>query len=322
MAHLRCALLLLLLLATSALVVPAPVVTTALGAVAGAAGAFAVYPIDYVKTQLQCEDGCRYEDGLDAAATIFEEGGLTALYRGLPTQLLGVAPEKAIKLSVNEAARAAITAACGGLPLAGEVFAGACAGTSQVVVTNPLEVIKVGLQTDSSAGALELIREVGPAGLYKGAVACVVRDATFSAILFPTYAHAKLLLAAAGAGGPLALGVAGTLAAAPAAFFTTPADCIKTRMQERREADGEQPPPLRDVLDADAADADAPAGAGRARAEERGVLAIGASIVADEGGAALFSGALERVLRSAPQFGVTLALFDVLKSAAVEYGLL
>ena len=39
-----------------------------------------------------------------------------------------------------------------------------------------------------------------------------------------------------------------------------------------------------------------------------------------EGGAVLFSGALERVLRSAPQFGVTLALFDKLTSLSVEHG--
>lgn len=41
----------------------------------------------------------------------------------------------------------------------------------------------------------------------------------------------------------------------------------------------------------------------------------------DEGGVKiLFSGCFERVVRSAPQFGVTLAVFDVLNSMAVEEG--
>jgi hypothetical protein len=43
----------------------------------------------------------------------------------------------------------------------------------------------------------------------------------------------------------------------------------------------------------------------------------------DEGGVKiLFSGCFERVVRSAPQFGVTLSVFDILNSMAVEEGLI
>ena len=51
---------------------------------------------------------------------------------------MGVAPEKTIKLSVNEAARNAITAHLGYLPIAGEAVAGGFAGMMQVTVTNPV----------------------------------------------------------------------------------------------------------------------------------------------------------------------------------------
>lgn len=41
----------------------------------------------------------------------------------------------------------------------------------------------------------------------------------------------------------------------------------------------------------------------------------------DEGGIQImFSGWFERVVRSAPQFGVTLAVFDVLNSIAIQHG--
>jgi hypothetical protein len=41
----------------------------------------------------------------------------------------------------------------------------------------------------------------------------------------------------------------------------------------------------------------------------------------EEGGIPiLFSGCFERVVRSAPQFGVTLAVFDVLNTMAMEHG--
>ena len=50
------------------------------------------------------------------------------------------------------------------------------------------------------------------------------------------------------------------------------------------------------------------------------VIEIGAAIVRDEGAATLFSGCKERVLRSAPQFGVTLALYDVLTQYCTDHG--
>ena len=62
-------------------------------------------------------------------------------------------------------------------------------------------------------------------GLWNGAAACMLRDASFSAILFPTYQASKAALIASpalAAAGPLYLFISGLLAAAPAAFFTTP----------------------------------------------------------------------------------------------------
>ena len=48
--------------------------------------------------------------------------------------------------------------------------------------------------------------------------------------------------------------------------------------------------------------------------------AAAAAIAADEGMDVLFDGALERVLRSAPQFAVTLSVADMLKAAAAAHG--
>lgn len=61
-------------------------------------------------------------------------------------QLMGVAPEKAIKLTVNDFVRDKFSGSKDGIPLWGEVAAGACAGASQVVFTNPLEIVKIRLQ--------------------------------------------------------------------------------------------------------------------------------------------------------------------------------
>jgi solute carrier family 25 aspartate/glutamate transporter 12/13 len=51
---------------------------------------------------------------------------------GLIPQLVGVAPEKAIKLTMNDFIRDRLTLVDGTIPLWAEIIAGGCAGASQV----------------------------------------------------------------------------------------------------------------------------------------------------------------------------------------------
>ena len=291
----RGVLLTLLVPSAVGLVAPLWATHTAIGFTAGASGAAAVYPVDFVKTQRQTESGKREFAGLSLPATLvhyIQRDGPLSVFRGLGVQVAGVAPEKAIKLTVNDAARSALRASFGSLSFAGELAAGVCAGACQVIVTNPLECVKVRLQTTNAGNCFEVVRSLGFEGLSTGALACALRDASFSAILFPTYAHAKVFLPEMlHLQGAPSLFVAGLLSAAPAAFLTTPLDVIKTRQLERAFADGGLP---------------------SVGAVAQGVYAEGPDV--------LFSGGFERVLRSAPQFGVTLALYDVLTQYCTDHG--
>ncbi|WRT64291.1 uncharacterized protein IL334_001222 [Kwoniella shivajii] len=115
------------------------------------------------------------------------EGGVKAFYRGVMPQLVGVAPEKAIKLTVNDFVRKKATdPETGRIPLYMEIFAGGMAGGCQVAVTNPLEITKIRLQMAGEItraegagavprGALHIIKQLGLIGLYKGAIACFWR---------------------------------------------------------------------------------------------------------------------------------------------------
>ena len=66
-----------------------------------------------------------------------------------------------------------------------EAIAGSAAGFSQVIITNPYELVKVRMQTQAleapqhrkSAGAI--IQELGFSGLTRGAGACLLRDVPF-----------------------------------------------------------------------------------------------------------------------------------------------
>ncbi|XP_045914932.1 calcium-binding mitochondrial carrier protein Aralar2 isoform X2 [Micropterus dolomieu] len=151
-----------------------------LGSVAGAVGATAVYPIDLVKTRMQNQrssgslvEELMYKNSFDCFKKVVRYEGFFGLYRGLVPQLLGVAPEKAIKLTVNDFVRGKTRQKDGTVPLAAEVLAGGCAGGSQVIFTNPLEIVKIRLQvageitTGPRVSALSVIRDLGFLGLYK-----------------------------------------------------------------------------------------------------------------------------------------------------------
>src|SRR2546430_14034748 len=83
--------------------------------------------------------------------------------------------------------------------------------------------------------AIWIVRSLGIVGLYKGASACLLRDIPFSAIYFPSYAHIKKDIFGESVNGKkcsiFELLLSGALAGMPAAYLTTPADVIKTRLQ-------------------------------------------------------------------------------------------
>lgn len=80
-----------------------------LGSIAGCVGATVVYPIDLVKTRMQNQrtgamvGELMYKNSFDCFKKVIRHEGVLGLYRGLAPQLVGVAPEKAIKLTVRAA---------------------------------------------------------------------------------------------------------------------------------------------------------------------------------------------------------------------------
>lgn len=179
----------------------------ALGSLAGAFGAFMVYPIDLVKTRMQNQRSARvgqllYKNSIDCFRKVITNEGVRGLYSGVLPQLVGVAPEKAIKLTVNDLVRGKFSdPKTGAIWLPHELLAGGSAGACQVIFTNPLEIVKIRLQVQGEVAksqkqvekrsAMWIVRNLGLVGLYKGASACLLRDVPFSAIYFPTYNHLK-----------------------------------------------------------------------------------------------------------------------------------
>jgi len=107
---------------------------------------------------------------------------------------------------------------------------------------------------------------------------------------FPAHAHLKKDVFHDGRDGKvLSYGealAAAAIAGMPAAYLTTPADVIKTRLQTE---------------------------ARKGESTYKGVGDAFRKILSEEGPRALFKGGPARVLRSSPQFGVTLVAYENLK---------
>ena len=208
------------------------------GAAAGAFGTTCIFPVDMIKTRLQASSG-RYAGPADCARQIFaQEGGMRGFYKGLGPNLIGVTPEKAIKLAVNEALREIFEREDGSIALHHEVLSGAGAGTVQVVATNPMEIVKIRMQMQAllpvaeRRSTMEVVRALGIRGMYQGTTATLSRDVPFSVLFFPGYANVKRMLAdEQGNNSMLSNLLAGTIAGGIAAGAVTPSDVIKTRLK-------------------------------------------------------------------------------------------
>nr|XP_028683849.1 mitochondrial glutamate carrier 2 isoform X4 [Macaca mulatta] len=192
------------------------------GGVAGLVGVSCVFPIDLAKTRLQNQHGkAMYKGMIDCLMKTARAEGFFGMYRGAAVNLTLVTPEKAIKLAANDFFRQLLMEDGMQRNLKMEMLAGCGAGMCQVVVTSPMEMLKIQLQdagrlavhhqgsasapsasrsyTTGSASthkrpsatliARELLRTQGLAGLYKGLGATLLRDIPFSIIYFPLFAN-------------------------------------------------------------------------------------------------------------------------------------
>ncbi|XP_065668875.1 mitochondrial glutamate carrier 1 isoform X2 [Hydra vulgaris] len=279
------------------------------GAIAGMIGTCCVFPLDLAKTRLQNQRTVskvgervvkQYNNVFHCMYKVAQVEGFRGLYKGLLVNLLLVNPEKAIKLAVNDQARQYLGSSHGGfLPLHYEMLAGGFAGFCQVVITTPMEFLKIQMQIagGSSASSLhrisatqvatKMIKEKGIRGVYKGYGATLMRDVPFSCIYFPLFAYLNSKgFASDGSRPPLVHTlICGLFAGMVSAGTVTPLDVIKTRLQVLKRAEGE--------------------------ATYNGFLDTATKIYKNEGIPAFFKGAVPRMVVVAPLFGIAQMIYFI-----------
>lgn len=270
------------------------------GGIAGIIGVTCVFPIDLVKTRLQNQQvkpgqPPMYSSILDCFRKTLGREGFLGMYRGSAVNILLITPEKAIKLAANDFFRHHLATVSGKLTLKQEMLAGGGAGFCQIIVTTPMELLKIQLQDagrisggarlSATTIALQLVRTRGILGLYRGTGATMLRDVTFSVVYFPLFAHLNSL----GPQRPDGTAVfwtsfmAGCGAGSTAAFAVNPFDVVKTRLQLLTRAAGE--------------------------ASYAGIWDAFVKIMRDEGPKAFFKGAGCRMIVIAPLFGIAQTVY-------------
>ncbi|XP_030571856.1 mitochondrial glutamate carrier 1 isoform X2 [Drosophila novamexicana] len=280
------------------------------GGIAGIIGVTCVFPLDLVKTRLQNQqigpNGERmYTSMFDCFRKTYSAEGYFGMYRGSAVNILLITPEKAIKLTANDYFRHKLTTKDGKLPLSCQMLAGGLAGAFQIIVTTPMELLKIQMQdagrvaaaaklagksvekVSATQLATQLIKEKGIVGLYKGIGATGLRDVTFSVIYFPLFATLNDLGPRRNDGSGEAVFwcsfLAGLAAGSTAALAVNPFDVVKTRLQALKKADGEK--------------------------EFKGISDCISKTLKHEGPTAFFKGGLCRMIVIAPLFGIAQTVY-------------
>ena len=282
-----------------------------LGGASAMVGATTVFPLDKIKTRMQSSPT---NQGIFSILNeIVKKEGPIKLYRGIQAQLIGITPEKAVKLTVNDYLRKKLIKRhqleSGNtnvqLTMGEEMLAGMGTGMIQVFITNPIEVVKIRLQMQTASqiqSPFMVVKDLGVRGLYTGMSATVLRDVPFNMMYFSTYQGMKRVfssyeldkrnknnknddsdldsssidLSAA------QLLISSCIAGSVAAGLDTPADGIKTRLQN-------------------------------GQGNYTGIVDCFKQVYKAEGIGGLFRGWNARILIISPLFGITMMCYEMLQ---------
>ena len=233
------------------------------GLVGGVASTLASHPLDTVKVVMQTASGPAAALGaLGAARSVVRQGGARGLYVGVGPPLLGNSVDAFVLLGVwglvmndgfgDEGLRGAELV--GSAPLSHALVAGAASGVAVSLVLAPSELVKCRMQGQlslapsvreaSSLACLRgILRNAGPAGLFRGLAATMAREVPGCTIYMLAYNHTHIAMQRLLADwSPAARTSASALVAGAAAggsmySAVLPFDVAKSRIQADPRAD-------------------------------------------------------------------------------------
>ncbi|OWZ12171.1 Mitoferrin [Phytophthora megakarya] len=221
------------------------------GSAAGVAEHVSIFPIDTVKTHMQCQRCPVNGKPIKLTATqtarqlVAEEGPLR-LFRGVSTMLGASLPAHAVYFSVFEAAKKALGADTNTLTPMASGSAGVIATVCHDLIMTPMDVIKQRLQLGYYNGVADCFKTVvmkheGLRALYISFPTTLLMNLPYSMIMVSTNETFKKILNPSGEMNVSAYITSGAAAGALAGALTNPLDVAKTRLQTQSMMMAEEP---------------------------------------------------------------------------------
>lgn len=212
------------------------------GCIAGAVEATAVWPMEYIKTQLQLQSKAKgaqlpYTGMISGLSYTVRTTGFLSLYRGLAPTLVGSIPKAGIRFGLNSIFKEQMRGKDGKLNVAQNFLAGLGAGVSEaLLVVAPVETVKtkcIELNMGFLEGFRYILKNEGIGGVYQGAFATALKQGSNQGLRFMWFNEYKRIVTNDGEKKmtPLLGLVGGMTAGCFSTMGNNPFDVVKTRMQ-------------------------------------------------------------------------------------------
>jgi len=261
------------------------------GGIAGTSEILIMYPLDVIKTRAQLKVG-QGESMFTIFGQMLKNDGIK-MYRGIVPPILIEAPKRAIKFSANATYKQYVPN-----NQLGAIEAGVGAGITEAFVVVPFELVKIRLQAKENKelykntldAVFKIIKNEGPFALFKGLESTLWRHAFWNGGYFGVIFQVRSIIpkAKSKSGEILNDFIAGTLAGTFGTILNTPADVVKSRIQNQ----------------------DAKLKPGQPRKYNWAIPSM-ITVFREEGFTALYKGFLPKVLRLGPGGGILLVVFEV-----------
>lgn len=266
----------------------------AAGCIAGAIEATAVWPMEYVKTQLQLQvksSKVPYTGMISGLSYTIKTTGFFSLYRGLAPTLIGSVPKAGVRFGLNAHFKDMLKDKDGKISIGSNFLAGLGAGVSEaLIIVAPVETIKtkcIELNQSFVTGLKHILQTEGIRGVYKGATATALKQGSNQGLRFMWFNEYKKVLTHDDERTltPIEKFLGGMTAGCFSTLGNNPFDVIKTRMQGTK---GSQYSSTLDCLK---------------------------KILSQEGFGALYAGVIPRLGRVVPGQGIIFFSFETIQDA-------
>jgi len=270
----------------------------AAGCIAGGIEATTVWPMEFIKTQLQLNaKGSKlpYTGMISGLTYTVKTTGFLSLYRGLAPTLIGSIPKAGTRFGLNAVIKDNLRDKDGKLTIGKNFVAGLGAGVAEaLIIVAPVETVKtkcIELNKPFISGFTHILKTEGFGGIYQGAAATAMKQGSNQGLRFMWFNEYKRIMTNDGekAMTPIMNLLGGMSAGCFSTLGNNPFDVVKTRMQ------GTQASQYANTMD------------------------CFKQIMSKEGFSALYAGVIPRLSRVVPGQGIIFMSFELIQDSISPY---